>query len=58
MLHEFLTGVLDGGDWKASAVIFFSYLDGLGSVTCTHSELIMKLCLIEVDTTPWTVDQP
>jgi hypothetical protein len=41
------------------ASFFFVYLDWLGPVTCPHSELIMKLWILQtVGITPWTRDQP
>jgi hypothetical protein len=38
---------------------FFFYLVGLGSLACSHSELITKIEILQtVDRTPWTGDQP
>jgi hypothetical protein len=38
---------------------FFFYLDGLGSLACSHSELTLKSrVLYIVGRTPWTADEP
>jgi hypothetical protein len=40
-------------------LFFFFYLGGLGSLACSHSELIMKLWMVlTVGRTSWMDDQP